>query len=209
MTKNGVELVPLQTGIGVIMAVSGDVVDSDEELLQRIASRDRSAFEVLYRRYQTRVYRHVLGMVGDPLAAESLTNDVLVGVWKSAGKFRGESKPSTWIFAMAHHKALNELRSRKRSPEEEEVREDLPDPGESPDRQVARSDLRVRIREALKALSPVHREVLDLTFYEELSYQEIAAVVGCPPNTVKTRVFHAKRRLRSILEHLGFAGGSP
>lgn len=190
------------------MALSGDVAGSDEQLLQWIASGDRSAFEALYRRYQTPIYRLILGMVADPPAAESLTNDVLVGVWKGAAKFRGQSRVSTWIFAMAHHKALNELRRRKRSPEEEQVPEEFPDPGDAADSQIARGDLRASVREALKALSPVHREVLDLTFYHGLSYEEIAAIAGCPPNTVKTRAFHAKRRLRALLEQIGLAGGS-
>ncbi len=190
------------------MAESGDALESDERLIERITSRDRSAFEALYRRYQTRVYRQLLGMTGDRTAAELLTNDVLVDVWKGAAKFRRQSTPATWIFAMAHHKGLNELRRRKRSPESEEIGEDLVDPAESADRQVGRGDLREALRGALKALSPIHREVLDLTFYQELSYEEIAAVVGCPANTVKTRVFHAKRRLRDILERLGLAGES-
>lgn len=190
------------------MSQSGDPLESDEQLLKRIASRDRSAFEMLHRRYQTRVYRQLLGMIGDQAAAELLTNDVLVDVWKGAAKFRRQSTPSTWIFAMAHHKGLNELRRRKRSPEAEEIREDLVDPAESADRQVGRGDLRAALHDALNALSPIHREVLDLTFYQELSYEEIAAVVGCPASTVKTRVFHAKRRLRDILERLGVAGES-
>jgi RNA polymerase sigma-70 factor, ECF subfamily len=191
------------------MALSGDVAESDEQLLQRIASCDRSAFEALYRRYQTRVYRHLLSIVRDSRTAESLTNDVLVDVWKGAGRFRGQARVSTWVFSMAHHKALNELRRRKRSPEEDEVPENFPDPGDSPDSQAVRGDLRARLRRALDALAPIHREVLDLTFYHELSYDEIAAVTGCPPNTVKTRAFNAKRRLRTLLEQMGLASESP
>lgn len=171
----------------------------DAGLLARIAAGDRGAFEELYRRYRQRVFVYLLRVVGDVGAAEELANDVLVEVWHCAGTFRGQSRPSTWIFGIAHHKAVNALRRRRAPVEDAGALADVPDPGESADAAAIRHNLRERVRAALRALSPAHREVMELTFNEGFSCQEIAEIMGCPVNTVKTRMFHARRALRELL----------
>ena len=171
-------------------------------LLGRIADGDRRAFEDLYAIYARRVFRYMIRMVRDEARAEELTNDVLVDVWKGAARFEGRSKPSTWIFGIAHHKALNAFRGGRLDTTELDERTPVADPAEGPDADLDRRSLVAKVKEALGALSAEHREVVELTFFHGLSYPEIAEAVGIPTGTVKTRMFHAKKKLGPLLEAL-------
>ncbi len=182
--------------------------NADPELLwvQQIARGDRDAFEKLYAAYHVRLFRYLFRMVGETSLAEELTNDVMVQAWKSAVKFRGDSKASTWLFAIARNKALNELRRRQPVTVDIEVATTVAASTQSPEESVSRDDLQKTMKEAIAQLSPDHREVIDLTFYHGLSYQEIAAIMECPLNTVKTRMFYARKRLQELLEGQGIHG---
>jgi len=171
--------------------------------IRQIAEGNRDAFEKLYGEYQKRLFRYFMRLVSGVEVAEELTNDVLVEVWKKAGEFRGLSKVSTWIFGIAHHKAMNELRSRKPAALEIEAAANEADPGATPEESAAQGNLTQKIKRALQALSAEHREVMELTFTNGLSYQEIADIMQCPVNTVKTRMFYAKKQLQEILEKMG------
>ena len=182
-------------------------MDNPEQLLiQQIAGGSREAFEQLYRAWQTRLFRYLLRMVGDSGAAEELTNDTMVAAWKAAPSFKGQSKVSTWLFAIARNKALNSLR--RHQPETVEVEEAMAVASSSggQEQSVSRDRLHTTMKDALQQLSPDHREVMELTFYQELSYQEIAEIMQCPVNTVKTRMFYAKKKLQEILEGRGITG---
>ena len=182
-------------------------MDNPEQLLiQRIAEGSREAFEQLYRAWQARLFRYLLRMVGDTGAAEELTNDTMVAAWKAAPSFKGQSKVSTWLFAIARNKALNSLR--RHQPETVEVEEAMAVAASSggQEQSVSRDRLHTTMKDALQQLSPDHREVMELTFYQELSYQEIAEIMQCPVNTVKTRMFYAKKKLQEILEGRGITG---
>ena len=178
----------------------------EQLLIQQIAEGSREAFEQLYRAWQTRLFRYLLRMVGDSGRAEELTNDTMIAAWKAAASFKGQSKVSTWLFAIARNKALNSLRQRQ--PETVEVEEAMAVASSSGGQEVAvsRDRLQATIKDALQELSADHREVMELTFYQELSYQEIAEIMQCPVNTVKTRMFYAKKKLQEILESRGIAG---
>jgi RNA polymerase sigma-70 factor (ECF subfamily) len=133
-----------------------------------------------------------------------MTNDVMVTVWKQAAQFEGRSKTGTWIFGIAHHKALNELRRRRSRPMDAiEEAGAVPDSGEGVAAALERADLRNKLKSAMLRLPAEQAEVLNLTFFQGLAYQEIADALECPLNTVKTRVFHAKRKLQPILEAMG------
>jgi len=176
----------------------------DEALwIERVAAGDREAFEKLYSAYQRRLFGFLYRVLGEASAAEELVNDVMVEVWKSAGRFRGESKPSTWIFAVAHHVMLNHVRRKKFQSVDLENAHDVADLGADPEQGAIHKGLQGAIRSALGKISPEHREIVELTFYEGCSYEEIAGIVQCPVNTVKTRMFHAKKRLRDILARMG------
>ncbi len=173
----------------------------ERDLLHQIAGGDFKAFEDLYRIYHRRLFVFLLKLVNEQEAME-LVNDVMYEVWKGAKTFRGNSRVSTWILGIAHHRALNKLRER-RAMEDLEVVETIPDPRENPAAGAEQQNLREKIKQAFRRLSREHREVLELTFYQDRSYQEISRIVGCPENTVKTRMFYAKQRLQEILGQMG------
>ena len=181
----------------------------EAQWLNLTAGGDRAAFERLFHAYEHRLYRYVLGLVRDPRTAEEVTGDVLLEVWKSARRFRGQSKVSTWIFGIAHHKAIDALR--RFVPQHIEIGEltQQPDAGRGPEETALASSDRRTISTALDQLTPEHRAVLELTFLNGYSQAEIAAIVHCPINTVKTRVFYAKQQLRRILERSGMRSEMP
>jgi RNA polymerase sigma-70 factor (ECF subfamily) len=130
-------------------------------------------------------------------------------VWQRADSFDGRSKLSTWVFGIAYRKALKAL-SRQDLPVDADEAEEPADPGPGPEQQLGLAQLRVRLTEALAELSPEHRAVVELCYFHDMAYGEIAEVVGCPPETVKTRMFYARRRLRLLLDDLAGAGqGEP
>jgi RNA polymerase sigma factor (sigma-70 family) len=191
----------------------GDAVESDAEgdaapgrtrspasedigLIAGVRAGDLKAFEHLYRRYQPRLARFVGNLMRSSPAVEEVVNDTLMVVWDRPDSFSGASKFSTWLFAIAYRKALRE---RHRRP--------LPvlDPGDAvdadppPDDALARERVRAVLIAAMQELSVEHRAVVDLTYFHESGYREIAEIMDCPVDTVKTRMFHARRHLRRKL----------
>jgi len=183
-----------------------ETVDPELEWVRRIAAGDRDAFEKLYTAYQTRLFRYLLRMLGDTGTAEELTNDTMVSAWKAAGNIKGQSKHSTWLFDLAGNKDLNTMRGQRPVMVDVETAVVIAASSDSPEKTVSRGSLQAAIKQALNELSADHREVLELTFYQDLSYQEIAEIVQCPINTVKTRMFYAKKKLQEVLEQRGLSG---
>ena len=183
--------------------------EREADLLARIADGDRGAFAELYRRYYPRLFRFLMRMTGRPEVAEEVLDDVMVVVWRRAPRFERRARVSTWIFGIAYRQGLRALRRRHRGPgaaaRVDLDSERLPS-GESPERDLARRARADRVARALAALPPKQRAVVELSYYNELSYPEIARIVGCPVGTVKTRMFHARRRLRKQLPDLGGEG---
>ena len=171
----------------------------DRRLLERIARRDRVAFETFFRAHGSSVHRFVRDLVRDDGLAEELTSDVMVEVWRSAGKYGGRSQVRTWVFGIAHHKAIDALRKRRatlvRLDDLLGAATELPSPEEA----ALRAEDRERLADAWASLSAEHRAVLELTYVEGFSQKEIAEIVACPLATVKTRAFYAKQRLRDAL----------
>ena len=173
------------------------------EWVRRVASGDRSAFERLYNGYQRRLFGYLYRMVGKADAAEELTNDVMLEVWKGAAGFRGDSKVSTWIFGIARFRALSRLRRTDRETVDIEDAGPLRDPYELEDEVVVKESTRKEVQAAILKLSREHREVIELTFYQGFSYPEIEEILHCPVNTVKTRMFYARKELRELLHDAG------
>lgn len=172
-------------------------------LLKAIAAKEEAAIAAFYRLYEACIYRFVLSRLNDPHVAADILNEVMLEVWKSAHKFEGRSKLRTWLLGIAHFKVLDHYRARKQH-EHEEVDEQLPDesPGMRQDGLLeAAQDARL-LQQALARLSPEHREVLHLAFFEDLNYTEIGAVMGVPEGTVKSRIFHAKKLAKKQLQRL-------
>ncbi len=138
-------------------------------------------------------------MVKDEGMAEDLVNEVFLDVWRGAGRFEGRSSPSSWMFSIAHNKAVSALRRRREASLDEDDAAAIEDDAALPDQTVHEDDVRKMMRRYLDKLSPEHKAVIELTYYQELSIKEIAEIVDCPENTVKTRMFHARKRLREMM----------
>lgn len=181
----------------------------DRHLFARIGGRDASALRALIGRHQVRVYRFLLRFVRSPAIAEELTNEVFMEVWQNAHRFEGNSTPQTWMLSIAHHKAVSALRKRREEAWDEERALDIADESDDPETIVQKRDKGAAMRRCLEGLSAEHREIIDLVYYHELSISEVAAVVGIPENTVKTRMFYARKRLSELLKSAGVDRGWP
>jgi RNA polymerase sigma factor (sigma-70 family) len=170
----------------------------DSELLVRIASGDLQAFERLYRVYQPRLTRFLTTLLKRPQLIEEVLDDTMMVVWQTAGNFRGSSKPSTWIFAIAYRKA-HKAKIRWPDPVEDPEYDTRVSQEPGPDQELQQQRLRAALTKAMEQLSPDHRAVVDLTYFHGMGYREIAEIVGCPVDTVKTRMFHARRRLKQAM----------
>lgn len=167
-------------------------------LIARVAERDLDAFEQLYRIYHRRLSRFLFNLLRRPSVIEEVLNDTMLVVWEGAGSFNGASKLSTWIFTIAYRKAAKALR-RHDEPVEDDRSEELASLDPGPDEELAQERRQALLAEAVATLSPDHRAVVDLTYYHEMGYREIAGIMDCPLDTVKTRMFHARRHLRRKL----------
>jgi len=167
-------------------------------LIERVARGDTRAFETLYRHYFPRLVRFIERMTRRPELVEEILNDTMFVVSTSAHKYNRSSKVSTWIFAIAYRKSLKALRDVDIPVESDESADAIADPMEPRD-EVVQAQLRRVLSEAVDALSANHRAVIELTYFHEIGYREIAQIMDCPVETVKTRMFHARRRLKTLL----------
>jgi RNA polymerase sigma-70 factor, ECF subfamily len=165
------------------------------DLLQGIIERDRAAFTELHRSYDGRLARFLSRIIPQHDVQE-VVNDTMFAVWSKAADFRGQSLLSTWIFGIAYRMALKALR--RRSPILTSDAEEL---WVEPDPQIANED-RQWLARALQELSFEQRSVLELCYLMGYSCEEIATIMQCPVNTVKTRMFHAREKLRQALPRL-------
>jgi RNA polymerase sigma-70 factor (ECF subfamily) len=177
----------------------------ERELLRRTAERDRDAFRALYVTYHRRLARFLVRMTRQYDVAEEIINDTMWVVWQKAGEFRGAARVSTWIMGIAYRRALKTLRRASLQTRwvscDAEI--ELTDHGAA----VDGAEHRQLVELALAQLPLEQRLVLELTFFLGHSCSEIAEIMECPVNTVKTRMFHARRKLRAALPALGGADG--
>jgi RNA polymerase sigma-70 factor (ECF subfamily) len=182
---------------------------SDEEIVQRIAGGDALAMRVLYARLHLRVFRFLQHLLKDAALAEDAMSEVFLDVWRQAGKFEGRSSVSTWMLTMARNKAWSALRKRRETGLEDGVAEAMEDESDDPEVQAQKRDKGAAIRTCMGKLTPDHREVLDLVYYHETSVEEVAMILSIPENTVKTRLFHARKKLAELLKLNGIDRGWP
>jgi RNA polymerase sigma-70 factor (ECF subfamily) len=196
-----------------------ELATGDLELMRAVAHQDRRAFKTLYDRYAPRLGSYLLKLLKRPELVDEAVNDTMLAVWQNAGRFDpGQGRLLTWLFGIAHHKGLKVLRQAGRSRAEvpldtlpPAVLDDAEERDEAsqavvphdPERTVLGWELGQALRWALDRLSAEHRAVIELTFGEDRGYLEIAEIVGCPVNTVKTRVFHARKKLAQLLAERG------
>lgn len=167
-------------------------------LIEDIASGSLRAFEQLYRIYHPRLSRFLGNMLRRPQLVEEVLNDTMLVVWTHASRYNGTSKVSTWILAIAYRKALKALR-RHQDPVED-LQAEMRESGEAnPEQHLGQRQVREVLTHAMDGLSADHRAVVDLTYFHEIGYREIAQIMDCPVDTVKTRMFHARRHLKALL----------
>ncbi len=172
---------------------------AEVHLVGCVARGELQAFEALYRSYHPRLTRFLDRVTRRPSLVGELLNDTMLVVWNRAGTYNAQCKVSTWIFAIAYRKALKAL-GRWDEPVQDEATDESAESEESgPEQRLAQSQLRALLAHALGGLSAEQRAVVALTYFHGIGYREIGEIVGCPVDTVKTRMFHARRRLRSAL----------
>lgn len=200
-------------------------VNADLDLIRAVARQDRRAFKQLYDRHAPRIGSYLLKLLKRPELVDEAVNDTMLAVWQSADRFDPTAgQLTTWLFGIAHHKGLKVLRRVGRFRAERsldtlppaawddaEEREETPQAAapNNPEQTVMGWELGDALQSALEQLSMEHRSVIELTFGEERSYSEIAEIVDCPVNTVKTRMFHARRKLAQLLIRRGHLDAGP
>jgi RNA polymerase sigma-70 factor (ECF subfamily) len=182
-----------------VWAAATDTV-SDEVLIRRIADGDQLAMRTLFTRHRLPIYRWLLRMAGDEALADDLLGDVFLEVWRRAVSFEGRSSVSTWLLAIARHKALS---ARRRRPTDAELNDELAstvaDPSDDPERVLEKKNREELLRQSLARLSREHGEVIDLVYYHGKSIKDVAEIVGIDKATVKTRMFYARKKLAKLV----------
>jgi RNA polymerase sigma-70 factor (ECF subfamily) len=165
---------------------------TEAELLSAIAEGDERALRELYDRYYPRLARFLVRMTTDDSLIAEIINDTLFVVWQKAAGFRGDASPSTWIIGICYRKAMKALARRQPAVP-------LAD-AEAVGQASEAMETRITLRRAVGRLRPKHRAIVILTYQFGYSYREISEIVHCPENTVKTRMHHARKVLKNLLE---------
>jgi RNA polymerase sigma-70 factor (ECF subfamily) len=181
---------------------AGTSDNSDESLIAKVADGNRLAMQVLFAQHHTRVYRFVLRLLRSEAVAEDMTSEAFLSVWRQANRFQARSTFSTWLLAIARNKAMTELRRRRDVVDDGDI-DETADPTDDPEATYAVKQRAKILRKCLRQLSREHREIIDLVYYHEKSVPEVAAIMDIPRNTVKTRMFYARKKLSKLIEAQG------
>jgi RNA polymerase sigma-70 factor (ECF subfamily) len=173
--------------------LSGSSNATDLSVLRRVADKDRRAFAELFENYHPRLFRFLFRLTRSHGVAEEITNDVLLTLWQDAGDFRGESRVSTWVFGIAYRQALKHFRKHRI----------VFEPLDDQNLPVCEFDSRLEqedwVRRGIHALPPKQKLTVMLVYFLGLSCAETATATGVPESTVKTRMFHARQKLKTQL----------
>ncbi len=174
---------------------------AERRLLMRIAARDQAAMNQLYLLYSSRLRRLLNRITWQRELVDEMINDTFMVIWRKASEFRGDSRVSTWVFAIAYRRRLMALRDESRT---RKSRLQIP-PGSANEHSEPSCDQLTMtdwVGQALERLPMKQRAALEFTYGLGMSCEEIGTVMQCPANTVKTRVFHARRNLSVALQEL-------
>ena len=176
--------------------------DEARAWLERICLGDQGAMADFYRAFAPQVHAFAMRQLGNASEAEDVVVDTMYEVWSTAKRFAGQSLVRTWLFGIARHRLLDRLRKRRplESVDVDELAEVLPGEDEGGFDALARRQRAEHVAHCLETLSDEHRECMHLVFYEELPLAEVAQIQGCPEGTVKTRLFHARQKMKRCLE---------
>jgi RNA polymerase sigma-70 factor (ECF subfamily) len=174
-------------------------------LLGRIEQADEGAFRELYCAFSRKLYAYVLRQLSDPAQAEEIVADTLYEVWKAPAKFRGESQFSTWLIGIARNKVLMHWRGRKPDADHDDVAdlaEQLPSDAPGAFEIMADQQRSEGVRTCVDKLGADHRECVHLVFYQGMALADVARIQQIPEGTVKTRLFHARQKLKQCLQRM-------
>jgi len=182
----------------------------DEDLIKRIARGDSLAMKSFYARHHVRLYRFLVRMTRREATAEELMNEVFLEVWRKAGGYEGRSAVTTWMLSIAHHKAISALRKRgEEALDEDDNGSEMADEDDDPEVALQKQHKSKALRTCMEKLSTEHRTIIDLVYYHDKSVAEASEVLGIPENTVKTRMFYARKRLAELMREAGLDRGWP
>jgi RNA polymerase sigma-70 factor, ECF subfamily len=197
---------PIERTTSYAQPMSKEIASPDDrarELLNLVAAGNLAAYEELYRLVSRRVYAFARRMIENAESADEVMVDTMYEVWRTAGRFRGDSKVSTWILGIARNKVLMVIRSGQGG-----QHEDIADFAEVLDAEVpdgfallAEKEMRELIRRCIERLSEKHRECIHLVHFEDMTMQEVAAVQAVPEGTVKSRLSHARAQVGACIEN--------
>lgn len=172
--------------------------DADERLVSRALGGDRAAFDALFLKYQDYVYNIVYGIVGQPEAARDVTQEVFLQVYRSLGSFRRGSRFATWLYRVAVNRAVDFARSQRRwrfTTLDDEAKA-KPDPEQNPEASALRHSEEETVRSVLRSVPPKHRDVLVLRYFQNLSVEEIAEILGVSVAAAKIRLHRARQHFK-------------
>jgi RNA polymerase sigma-70 factor (ECF subfamily) len=183
--------------------------ESDDKLLARIRAGDNLALQALYGRHHVKVFRFALRLLRNEQNAEDVVSEVFIDVWRNPAGFEGRSEATTWLLAIARNKAYSLLRKKKEDQIDEDSAAEIEDAADNPEVVMQKKTKGDLLRACLSHLSVEHREVIDLVYYHDKSVEEVALIVGAPEGTVKTRMFHARKKLSELVQAAGIDRGWP
>jgi RNA polymerase sigma-70 factor, ECF subfamily len=176
------------------------------DLLAKIANDDEQAMREFFELHSSTVYHYIFGRCNDKTVAGDILNTVMMEVWNHAERFEGRSKVSTWLIGIARFKLIDFYRSEKRH-QHSELDETIEDPLIASEQMIEAAQHSKGVKSCIDKLGENQREIVQLTFYSELAYQEIAEIIECPVGTVKSRMHHAKDALKRCLQSFLTAEG--
>ncbi len=174
-------------------------IEEEKSWLADISRGEEEAFRRLFLRYQAGMVRYLERMLHKMELAEEVFQETMLEVWKKAKNFDGLSSPATWVYSIARHKAMDRLRQEREEPVDPEEFSHIPNEQPDVSQIVEQKDLAEKIQKVLNELSPLHREAIELTYYQGYSIEDIAKITGSPIGTVKTRMFNARKQIKELL----------
>lgn len=184
---------------------------TDTDIIEKVKNGDDQAFEELVVRYQNKIYNLALRMTGNADDAFDMTQEAFVRAWRGLETFQFESSFSTWLYRLASNLCIDFLRSQKRrrtvplvfEEDGEEKQYDLPDPHPEPEAVVLAAEEQRVLEQALNELEPEYRQIITMRVIDDLSYTQIAQILGVKEGTVKSRLSRARERLRKKVLQIG------